>query len=46
MGKPPPQHMREWYDVFLTGNSNAHLNYIAGPNTTLLSPRGPQSQLS
>lgn len=41
MGKPPPAHMREWYDVFLTGQSNEHLSHIAGPNTTLLSPRGP-----
>ncbi len=40
MGKPPPRHMREWYEVFLTGQSNEHLSHIAGPDTALLSPRG------
>jgi len=41
MGKPPARHMKEWHKVFLTGESNDHLNDIAGPNTCLLSPRGP-----
>ena len=40
MGKPPARHMKEWHKVFLTGESNDHLNDIAGPNTCLLSPRG------
>jgi hypothetical protein len=40
MGKPPPKHMKTWYDVFLTGQSNDHLDFIAGPDTALLSPRG------
>lgn len=40
MGKPPPPHMREWYKAFLTGQHNEHLNYIAGPDTVLLAPRG------
>lgn len=40
MGKPPPDHMKEWYRVFLTGKSDEYLGYIAGPNTALLSPRG------
>ncbi len=41
MGKPPARHMKEWHKAFLTGESNEHLNDIAGPNTCLLSPRGP-----
>jgi phage terminase large subunit-like protein len=40
MGLPPARHMKEWYKHILTGESNAHLSFIAGPNTTLLSPRG------
>jgi phage terminase large subunit-like protein len=40
LGKPPPRHMNEWYRVFLTGESNQHLSFIAGPDTALLSPRG------
>ena len=41
MGKPPARHMKEWHRAFLTGESNEHLLDIAGPNTCLLSPRGP-----
>jgi phage terminase large subunit-like protein len=41
MGKKPARHMKEWHQVFLTGQSNEHLLDIAGPNTCLLSPRGP-----
>jgi len=41
MGKPPARHMLEWHRAFLTGKSNDHLLDIAGPNTCLLSPRGP-----
>jgi phage terminase large subunit-like protein len=40
LGKPPPRHMRDWYKAFLTGESNEHLSFIAGPDTALLSPRG------
>ena len=40
LGKPPARHMRDWYKVFLTGTSNDHLSFIAGPDTALLSPRG------
>lgn len=40
LGKPPPRHMRPWYEAFLTGESNDHLSHIAGPDTALLSPRG------
>lgn len=40
LGKPPPRHMRSWYEAFLTGESNDHLSHIAGPDTALLSPRG------
>ena len=41
MGKPPARHMQEWHRAFLTGESNEHLLDISGPNTCLLSPRGP-----
>jgi len=40
MGKPPARHMKVWHKEFLTGQSNEHLQDIAGPNTCLLSPRG------
>ena len=41
MGKPPAPHMLEWHRELLTGESNDHLQGVAGPNTCLLSPRGP-----
>ncbi len=40
MGKPAAPHMKVWHKAFLTGQSNEHLQDIAGPNTCLLSPRG------
>lgn len=40
MGKPPPAHMKSWYEAFITGESNEHLSFVAGQHTTLLSPRG------
>jgi phage terminase large subunit-like protein len=40
LGKPPPRHMNEWHKAFVTGESNEHLSFIAGPDTALLSPRG------
>lgn len=41
MGKPPAPHMLEWHREIVTGESNDHLHDVAGPNTCLLSPRGP-----
>jgi phage terminase large subunit-like protein len=41
MGKPPAPHMLEWHAELVTGESNEHLLDVAGPNTCLLSPRGP-----
>ena len=41
MGKPPAAHMLEWHREIVTGGSNDHLRDVAGPNTCLLSPRGP-----
>ena len=41
MGKPPARHMKEWHKQLITGESNEYLMDIAGPNTCLLSPRGP-----
>jgi hypothetical protein len=41
MGKPPAPHMLEWHRQLITGESNDHLQDVAGPNTCLLSPRGP-----
>jgi hypothetical protein len=41
MGKPPAPHMLEWHRELVTGDSNDHLVDVAGPNTCLLSPRGP-----
>lgn len=41
MGKPPAPHMLEWHREIVTGESNDHLQDVAGPNTCLLSPRGP-----
>jgi hypothetical protein len=41
MGKPPAAHMLEWHRQLITAQSNDHLLDVAGPNTCLLSPRGP-----
>ena len=41
MGKPPVPHMREWHRQLITGEGNDHLMDVSGPNTCLLSPRGP-----
>lgn len=41
MGKPPAAHMLEWHKEFVTGESNDFLLDLTGPNTCLLSPRGP-----
>ena len=41
MGKPPAPHMLEWHRRLITGQANDHLQDVAGPNTCLLSPRGP-----
>lgn len=41
MGKPPAPHMLDWHRELVTGESNDHLMDVAGPNTCLLSPRGP-----
>jgi hypothetical protein len=41
MGKPPVAHMREWHRKLITGEGNDHLMDVSGPNTCLLSPRGP-----
>jgi hypothetical protein len=41
MGKPPAPHMLEWHRQWVTGESNEHLMDVAGPDTCLLSPRGP-----
>ncbi len=41
MGKPPAPHMLEWHRELVTGEDNDHLLDVSGPNTCLLSPRGP-----
>jgi phage terminase large subunit-like protein len=41
MGKPPVAHMQEWHRQLITGDTNDHLMDVSGPNTCLLSPRGP-----
>jgi len=41
MGKPPAAHMLEWHRQLITGETNEHLMDVSGPNTCLLSPRGP-----
>lgn len=41
MGKPPAPHMLEWHHQLITGESNEHLQDVAGRDTCLLSPRGP-----
>ena len=41
MGKPPAPHMLEWHRELVTSESNYHLLDVSGPNTCLLSPRGP-----
>ncbi len=33
-------HMEEWVDYWVTGRSNHVLNKVAGPNISILSPRG------
>lgn len=40
LDKPPAQHMLEWYEHLITGESNKYLLDIAGPNLDILSPRG------
>jgi hypothetical protein len=41
LDKPPAPHMLEWHRELITGESNRYLLDIAGPNTDILSPRGP-----
>lgn len=40
MGKPPAKHMLEWHAELCTGEDSECLLGIAGPNTSILAPRG------
>ena len=40
MGKPPAKHMLEWHAELCTGEDSECLIGIAGPNTSILAPRG------
>ena len=40
MGKPPAKHMGEWHQELCTGKDSECLIGIAGPNTSILAPRG------
>ncbi len=40
MGKPPAKHMMEWHHELCTGEDSEVLSGIAGPNTSILAPRG------
>ena len=40
MGKPPATHMLEWHAELCTGKDSECLLGIAGPNTSILAPRG------
>jgi hypothetical protein len=41
MGLPPAEHMKTWHDELITGKDADRLLGVAGPDTCLLSPRGP-----
>ena len=40
MGKPPAKHMKEWHTELCTGEDSPALLGVAGPNTSILAPRG------
>ena len=40
MGKAPAKHMLEWHNELCTGEDSECLLGIAGPNTSILAPRG------
>jgi phage terminase large subunit-like protein len=41
MGRPPAEHMKVWHRELITGQSSSKLLDLSGPDTCLLSPRGP-----